>query len=159
MNVWAFSGAVCNWGVHFIIGKLHNKNEWNNNCVQWSASRKVDIVWLIEVQYAIKRDAPVHWIIGKFYAKKPGQYSKDEKFVRLQRLIEVLYAIKRDLLGFILSQEDYMQNKIKDLNHEIRKSLSGHRRTRSRDPTCERESTVHNQNKNNSRETDWHCSI
>ena len=44
-----------------------------------------------------------------------------EKDIGTLLLIEVMYVIKRDLLGFIGSQEDCMQ-KIRDLNQELKKS-------------------------------------
>ena len=58
------------------------------------------------------------------YAKNQGPNSKDEKVILLTLfnivLKEVMYAIKRDLLGFNGSWEDYMQE-IKGLSQEIRK--------------------------------------
>ena len=85
------------------------------------------------MQYAINRDAL--WFIGKFYAKHQGAnstktlsplafkalFETDMECMETLWLIEVMYAIKRDLLGFNGSWEDYMLE-IKGLSQEIRKT-------------------------------------
>ena len=61
-------------------------------------------VWLILMLYAIKR---VHLIIENMHNKNEGPSTTDKKVISFKKdrrtlwLIEVLYAIKRDVLWFI----------------------------------------------------------
>ena len=65
-------------------------------------------LWLIIGAIFNQKECPlVHWIYGKLYANNKGPDSRDsfksfEPFIETDRWpIEVLYAAKRDLLGFI----------------------------------------------------------